>query len=86
MRYDIAFGGAFYAYVNAADLGLSCTPENFRPLIEKGMAIKRAIMANREIPHPFELDLGFLYGTIFIGHAIVCISIITYYIFKATYM
>lgn len=67
VRYDIAFGGAFYAYVNAADLGLRCTPENFRPLIEKGMAIKRAIMANREILHPFELDLGFLYGTIFIG-------------------
>ena len=67
VRYDIAFGGAFYAYVNAADLGLSCAPESFRPLIEKGMAIKRAIMANREILHPFELDLGFLYGTIFIG-------------------
>jgi trans-L-3-hydroxyproline dehydratase len=30
------------------------------------MAIKRAVMANREIPHPFEEDLSFLYGTIFI--------------------
>jgi trans-L-3-hydroxyproline dehydratase len=67
VRYDIAFGGAFYAYVNAQDLGVSCTPQNFRPLIEKGMAIKRTIMANRDIPHPFEPDLGFLYGTIFIG-------------------
>ena len=67
VRYDIAFGGAFYAYVNAADLGLSCTPENFRPLIEKGMAIKRAIMATRPISHPFEEDLSFLYGTIFVG-------------------
>jgi trans-L-3-hydroxyproline dehydratase len=67
VRYDIAFGGAFYAYVNAADVGLRCTPEDFRPLIEKGMAIKRAVMANRKIPHPFEPDLGFLYGTIFIG-------------------
>ena len=67
VRYDIAFGGAFYAYVNAADLGLSCTPENFRPLIEKGMAIKRAIMAGRPIYHPFEEDLSFLYGTILVG-------------------
>jgi proline racemase len=65
--YDIAFGGAFYAYVDAANLGLSCTPENFRPLIEKGMAIKRAVMADRKTPHPFEPDLSFLYGTIFIG-------------------
>jgi len=67
VRYDIAYGGAFYAFVNAADLGVGCTSEHFRPLIEKGMAIKRAIMANREISHPFEPDLGFLYGTIFIG-------------------
>jgi proline racemase len=67
VRFDIAFGGAFYAFVQAQDVGLSCTPEDFRPLIEKGMAIKRAIMASRPIPHPFEEDLSFLYGTIFIG-------------------
>jgi len=36
-------------------------------LIDKGMAIKRAIAASRPIPHPFEADLSFLYGTIFIG-------------------
>jgi trans-L-3-hydroxyproline dehydratase len=67
VRYDLAFGGAFYAYVQASDVGVRCTPEDFRPLIEKGMAIKRAVMAAREIVHPFEPDLGFLYGTIFIG-------------------
>ena len=67
--YDIAFGGAFYAYVQAASIGLSCTPPNFPALIQKGMAIKRAIMATRDIPHPFEEDLSFLYGTIFIGSA-----------------
>jgi proline racemase len=67
VRYDLAFGGAFYAYVQAEEVGLTCTPEDYRPLIEKGMAIKRAVMANRPIPHPFEADLSFLYGTIFIG-------------------
>ncbi len=67
VRYDIAFGGGFYAYVLAQDVGVTCTPEDYRPLIEKGMAIKRAIMAKRSIPHPFERDLSFLYGTIFIG-------------------
>ncbi|HSO19944.1 MAG TPA: proline racemase family protein, partial [Desulfosarcina sp.] len=66
-RYDIAFGGAFYAYVQAADVGVGCTPEDFRPLIAKGMAIKRAIMGRRPVPHPFEEDLSFLYGTIFVG-------------------
>lgn len=67
VRYDLAFGGGFYAYVNAADVGLTCSPEDFRPLIEKGMAIKRAVMQSRSIDHPFEKDLGFLYGTIFVG-------------------
>jgi trans-L-3-hydroxyproline dehydratase len=67
VRYDIAFGGAFYAYVQAADVGVTCTPQDFRLLIEKGMAIKRTIMASRQIPHPFEEDLGFLYGTILVG-------------------
>ena len=67
VRYDLAFGGAFYAYVKAIDLGLSCSPKDFRALIEKGMAIKRSIMKTRAITHPFEQDLGFLYGTIFTG-------------------
>ena len=69
IRYDLAFGGAFYAYVKAADVGLSCLPKDFRALIEKGMLIKNAVMKSREIPHPFEKDLSFLYGTIFIGEA-----------------
>jgi trans-L-3-hydroxyproline dehydratase len=67
VRYDLAFGGGFYAYVNAVDVGLTCSQDNFRALIEKGMAIKRAVMHSRRIEHPFETDLGFLYGTIFVG-------------------
>ncbi|MCW3991174.1 MAG: proline racemase family protein [Candidatus Bathyarchaeota archaeon] len=71
LRYDLAFGGAFYAYVQAEEVGLTCAPEDFRALIEKGMAIKRAVMASRLIIHPFEEDLSFLYGTIFIGPPLV---------------
>jgi trans-L-3-hydroxyproline dehydratase len=69
LRYDLAFGGAFYAYLRAADAGLGCRPADFRTLIEKGSAIKRAIMASRKIEHPFEDDLGFLYGVIFVDEA-----------------
>jgi proline racemase len=68
VQYDLAFGGAFYAYVQAEPLGLSLEPESARLLIEKGMAIKRAVMASRAMAHPFEKDMNFLYGTIFIGH------------------
>jgi trans-L-3-hydroxyproline dehydratase len=67
VRYDIAYGGAFYAFVQAEAVDVRCRSEDVRELIEKGMAIKRAIMAARPIPHPFEADLSFLYGTIFIG-------------------
>jgi trans-L-3-hydroxyproline dehydratase len=69
VRYDLAFGGAFYAYVRAEDVGLTCTPDDYRAQIERATAIKRAIMAGREIPHPFEEDLGFLYGVVFVGPA-----------------
>ncbi len=69
VRYDLAFGGAFYAYVSAETVGLRCVPGEVRELIDVGMRIKRAVMASRAIEHPFEHDLGFLYGTIFIGPA-----------------
>jgi trans-L-3-hydroxyproline dehydratase len=67
VKYDIAFGGAFYAYVEAEDVGLDCKPEAYRNLIEKGRAIKQAVMESFPVVHPFEDDLNFLYGTIFVA-------------------
>ena len=67
VRYDLAFGGAYYAYVQAAECGIECTPGDYRRLIDMGSAIKRAVMRSRKIEHPGADDLGFLYGTIFIG-------------------
>jgi trans-L-3-hydroxyproline dehydratase len=64
---DIAFGGAFYAFCRAEDLGVRLVPEEFRKLIDLGMRVKRAVQAGLEIRHPFEPDLGFLYGTIIMG-------------------
>src|SRR5437764_5455582 len=70
VRYDLAFGGAFYAFVDAASVGVEMTPARFRDLIAAGSAIKRAVMAAREVRHPLESDLSFLYGTIFTGPAL----------------
>ena len=67
VRYDLAFGGAFYAYVEAASVGLSCTPARYGELIEAGRAIMRAVVAAGEPSHPDDPDLGFLYGTVFTG-------------------
>ncbi len=69
VRYDLAFGGGFYAYVDAEDVGLTLGPDHTAGIIEKGRAIKRAVMSDRDIPHPNEPELGFLYGTIFVGPA-----------------
>jgi proline racemase len=65
--YDVAYGGAFYAYVRAEQIGIGLEARDFRQLIDWGMLIKRAVMASLTIRHPFEEDLSFLYGTIFTG-------------------
>jgi trans-L-3-hydroxyproline dehydratase len=73
VRYDLAYGGAFYAYVdlNKNSLNLDLTANSYRELIKTGMDIKHAVMKqDSEILHPFENDLSFLYGTIFIGDAL----------------
>ncbi len=69
VRYDVAYGGAFYAYCRADELGLELTPAAFRQLIDVGMRIKHAVMESLPLHHPVEADLGFLYGTIIVGAA-----------------
>jgi proline racemase len=68
--YDLAYGGAFYAYVDLrknTHLNFGLTEEDYRAIIQSGIDIKHAVMdADKEILHPFEDDLSFLYGTIFI--------------------
>ncbi len=69
VRFDLAYGGAFYAYVQADDLGLNLDESDYNKLIDYGRKIKHAVMNQYEIKHPLEEDLSFLYGTIFIGKA-----------------
>ncbi|MFO7662547.1 MAG: proline racemase family protein [Chloroflexota bacterium] len=69
VRYDLAFGGAFYAFVQARDVGVRLTAAGFRDLIDKGTRIKQAVIAQGAPQHPFEPDLSLLYGTIFVGPA-----------------
>ncbi|PHR72842.1 MAG: proline racemase [Lutibacter sp.] len=71
VTYDLAYGGAFYAYVDMAknNFNFDLTSNSYRQLINKGMDIKHAVMKiDKEILHPFEGDLSFLYGTIFIDN------------------
>ncbi len=71
--YDLAYGGAFYAYVDMDknNFDFDLTPNSYRTLISKGMDIKQAVMEqDKHILHPYEEDLSFLYGTIFIGDSL----------------
>lgn len=67
VQYDVSFGGAFYAIVDADKLNLSLEPSGVSKLIDVGMQIKRSVMKQKQIKHPYEQDLSFLYGTIFTG-------------------
>lgn len=69
VRFDVAYGGAFYAFVEAESLGLRLTATDCPRLIDYGRRIKRAVASQFSIEHPFEKDLSFLYGTIFTGAA-----------------
>ena len=72
VRYDLAYGGAFYAFVDADALGVPLDASGFQRCVDVGMRIKRAVMASREVRHPEApdaADLSFLYGTILTGRA-----------------
>ena len=63
--FDLAFGGAYYAYVDAGAIGISCEESNVNELIATGRAIKKAIQQQKKIQHPYDEDMSFLYGVIF---------------------
>lgn len=67
--FDVAYGGAFYAFVDADQYQIKLDAKNYAQLIDFGRKIKKAVVENFEIVHPFEKDLSFLYGTIFTGKA-----------------
>lgn len=67
IQYDLAYGGAFYAYVDVHQLNISCDASYYLELIQLGRLIKQKVIeTNTQIAHPTEKDLSFLYGVIFI--------------------
>lgn len=67
IKASLAFGGAFYAYVDAAELDLSLRPAHYPEIVAWGKRIKHSFVEQHEITHPNgEQDLNFLYGVIFV--------------------
>jgi proline racemase len=67
IRVDVAFGGAFYAIVDAEAAGLPITPAKLPELRRVGMEIKHAVEAAATVVHPLDKGLNGIYGTIFTG-------------------
>jgi len=63
---DIAFGGAYYGIVNAAEVGLRVVPENADELRRVGAAITEVLRRDHTPAHPSDPDLSFVYGTIIV--------------------
>lgn len=49
---DIAFGGVFYALVDASQIGLSIAPENARALAEAGIELRSIVNSQVTVKHP----------------------------------
>ena len=60
----VAYGGAIYATLPAADVGLSVTPECLGELIAVGREIKWALDSHEVATHPSDPRLSGVYGTI----------------------
>lgn len=65
VQFDIVFGGAFYAIVDARQLALSTHVNNASELIRLGKQITQTVVSQCKIEHPLDDELSFLYGTIF---------------------
>jgi proline racemase len=65
-RVSVAFGGAIYATLPAAQLGLSVTPERLSELITLGREIKWKLNDTQHAQHPSDPRLTGIYGTIWV--------------------
>lgn len=61
---DISFGGAIYAQLNAASVGLSVTAENVDEILAIGREVKWGLNDSEHAVHPEDSRLSGIYGTI----------------------
>jgi proline racemase len=64
VEVDVAWGGAFYAFVPAAAFGLRVTPEDLPALIAAGRAVKAALNGRPVSRHRHDDRLSGIYGTV----------------------
>ena len=68
VRLDVAWGGMWYAIVNAADLGIQLHPREHREIIALGERVREAAQRALVVRHPVDPDLAAaIQGTILAG-------------------
>ena len=63
---DVSFGGAFYASLDAASVGLRVEIGSLNRFVELGRAVKQELEAGHVFVHPLESELNGIYGVIFL--------------------
>lgn len=57
VRYDVAFGGNFYAFVQLADLGIPFDRSEKQRMLDAGLAIMAAVNEQNPVVHPERPDI-----------------------------
>jgi len=64
LTLDIGYGGAFYALVPAAAIGLDLKRSPVAQIVERADRVTQTVKRQVKLEHPDDPDLAFLYGTI----------------------
>ncbi len=64
VQVDVGFGGAFYAQLDAASVGLTVTPQDLPRLLALGREVRCALEATPWARHPRDSRLDGIYGTV----------------------
>lgn len=67
LRVDVAYGGAWCAFVDAEALGFAVLPDEARALGELGERIRPHVMEQVEIVHPLHDELSYLSFVVFVA-------------------
>lgn len=67
VKVDVVYGGAFYAFLDAAAVGRRITPADLEALRGLQPSIRTYLESHYEIRHPEEAELAGIYGAIFCG-------------------
>ena len=64
VKFDIAYGGAFYAIAEGGQFGLKFGRDPVRHFVEAADRLTQAVKKSHPLSHPESDDLAFLYGSI----------------------